>query len=379
MLRFATRTGPVVAGGAAAAGGGNDDRADGVGDQPADPAFRQRRQDPPRILPQSVSDVVDVLAIGEPIGLESLRRITDAEAVEEAETRGLINLNKVDGRVEVRVAHPLYGEVRRKRSPSTRIRRLRGLVAAELAASEDRDDVRVVVRRAALSLDSDLEPDAGLLVSAARGAVWLRDLALADRLADAAVRAGGGPESSFIRAYVLSSLSRGEEADAVLANVVASDLTDIDRARLLFLTAANRFFTLADPGGAKMLIDGATFAKASRAQMLVDAFRTVYWAAMGKPGAARQASANFTWDELEDLIAARMTSWALTIAAGDAGRPDEATVAADSGYPVAMRSYFIVIGDAHVGALLLSGQIGQAEKVAEFLNGRAGDARCGPN
>ena len=74
-----------------------------------------------------------------------------------------------------------------------------------------------------------------------------------------------------------------------------------------------------------------------------------------------------------------MTSWALTIAAGDAGRPDEATVAADSGYPVAMRSYFIVIGDAHVGALLLSGQIGQAEKVAEFLNGRAGDARCGPN
>jgi len=132
MLRFATRTGPVVAGGAAAAGGGNDDRAHGVGDQLADPAFRQRRQDPPRILSQSVSDVVDVLAIGEPIGLESLRRITDAEAVEEAETRGLINLNKVDGRVEVRVAHPLYGEVRRKRSPSTRIRRLRGLVAADL-------------------------------------------------------------------------------------------------------------------------------------------------------------------------------------------------------------------------------------------------------
>ena len=111
------------------------------------------------------------------------------------------------------------------------------MVAAELAASEDRDDVRVVVRRAALSLDSDLEPDAGLLVSAARGAVWLRDLALADRLADAAVRAGGGPESSFIRAYVLSSLSRGEEADAVLANVVASDLTDIDRARLTWLEA----------------------------------------------------------------------------------------------------------------------------------------------
>jgi len=74
-------------------------------------------------------------------------------------------------------------------------------------------------------------------LSAPPEAVWLRDLALADRLADAAVRAGGGPESSFIRAYVLSSLSRGEEADAVLANVVASDLTDIDRARLTWLEA----------------------------------------------------------------------------------------------------------------------------------------------
>jgi AAA ATPase domain len=198
-------------------------------------------------LPPSVSDVVDVLAVGEPVDLESLRPITDAVAVEEAETRGLITLNKVEGRVDVRVAHPLYGEVRRKRSPATRIRRLRGLVAAELAATDDRDDVRVVVRRAALSLDSDLEPDADLLVSAARGALWLGDPTLADRLAGAAVHAGGGPEASFIHAYVLSTLSRGEEADAVLANVVASELTETDRARLLFLAAMNRFFTLADP------------------------------------------------------------------------------------------------------------------------------------
>jgi DNA-binding CsgD family transcriptional regulator len=324
-------------------------------------------------LPQSVSDVVDVLAVGEPIDLESLRRITDAAAVEEAETRGLVTLTKVDDRMQARVAHPLYGEIRRKRAPSTRIRRLRGLVAAELAASDDRDDVRVVVRRAALSLDSDLEPHADMLVRAAKGALWLGDPTLADRLAGAAVRAGGGPEANLIHAYVLSSLSRGEEADAVLANVAASDLTDIDRARLLFLTATNRFFTLADPEGAKMLVDAATLPKASRARTLIDAFLTVYWAAMGKPEAARQASINYAWDELPDLIAARMSAWAMTIAAADAGHPTEAAVAAEAGYPVAMRCYFIVIGDAHLGALLLSGQINRAQEVAEFLNERASD------
>ncbi|MGO9099236.1 MAG: hypothetical protein ACLP9Y_07260 [Mycobacterium sp.] len=72
--------------------------------------------------------------------------------------------------MEVRVAHPLYGEVRRGRAAPTRLRRLRGLVAAELAAADDRDDIQVVVRRATLSLDSDLTPDADLLVRAAHGA-----------------------------------------------------------------------------------------------------------------------------------------------------------------------------------------------------------------
>ena len=112
-------------------------------------------------LPTAVSDVVDALAVGEPIELASLTRITDPAAVEEADMRGLITLEPVDAGVEVRVAHPLYGEVRRKRAAPTRLRRLRGLVAAELAASDDRDDVRVVVRRATLSLDSDLDARRG--------------------------------------------------------------------------------------------------------------------------------------------------------------------------------------------------------------------------
>src|SRR6185369_17986991 len=123
------------------------------------------------------------------------------------------------GGVEVRVAHPLYAEVRRGRAAPTRLRRLRGLVATELAASDDRDDMRVAVRRATLTLESDLTPDADLLVRAAHGAVWLADLPLADRLAEAAIRAGAGSEANFVRAHALSWLSRGEEADAVLAEL----------------------------------------------------------------------------------------------------------------------------------------------------------------
>ena len=107
-------------------------------------------------LPTPVSDVIDVLAVGEPIELAALTRITDAAAVEEAETRGLITLEPAGSGIEVRVAHPLYGQVRRRRAPPSRLRRLRGLVATELAASSDRDDI--ASRRAPCHVESRLRP-----------------------------------------------------------------------------------------------------------------------------------------------------------------------------------------------------------------------------
>ena len=185
---------------------------------------------------------------GSPSNWRPCRRIADPAAVEEADTRGIITLEPVAGGVEVRVAHPLYGEVRRRRAAPTRLRRLRGLVAAELAAADDHDDIQVVVRRATLSLDSDLTPDADLLVRAAHGAVWLADLPLADRLAEAAIRAGAGPEPNFVRAHALSWLGRGEEADAVLTEIHTGELTDVDHARFAFLRASNMLWALGDPG-----------------------------------------------------------------------------------------------------------------------------------
>jgi DNA-binding CsgD family transcriptional regulator len=321
-------------------------------------------------LPTSVSDVVDALAVGEPIELGSLTRIAGPVAVEEADMRGLITLETVDAGVEVRVAHPLYGEVRRERAAPTRLRRLRGLVATELAKSDDCDDVRVVVRRATLSLDSDLEPDPDLLIRAARGAVWLPDLPLADRLADAAIRAGGAAEANFIRAHALSWLGRAQEADAVLAGT--RELTDVDRARRAFLRATNRLFALADPTGAKRLIDDASHTTAPQARACIDAFLTVYWAAMGKPDAARQSSKTLALQELPDLVAARTTAWAITVACGDAGRVTEAVAAAEAGYTVPMRS-FVALPDAHVGALLLAGRIAEAWQVAEGFRQQVAD------
>ena len=178
-------------------------------------------------LPSSVGDVIDALAVGEPIDLASL-----VQNHRSGGGRGCRNAWPHHARARTTTAsrygfaHPLYGEVRRRRAPSTRLRRLRGRVAAELAESDRRDDMQVVVRRAVLTLDSDLEPDPALLVTAARGRVG-----------------AGGPRNSQIDWQMRQSgpegerkrpscarfaplqLSHGEETDATLASIPTTEFT----------------------------------------------------------------------------------------------------------------------------------------------------------
>lgn len=328
-------------------------------------------------LAAPVSDVIDVLAIGEPIGLASLQRMTSPAAVEEADRRGLITLEPAAGGEEVRVAHPMYGEVRRRRAPRTSLRRLRGLVAAELAAAADRDDIRVVVRRAALSLDSDLILDADLLARAAQGAVWLADLPLADRLAAAAVREGAGQESNFLRAHALSWLGRGEEADAVLVAVDAGAFSDVDRARLAFLRASNMLWALGDAARAKVIIDEASGTAEPDARRYVEAFLTVYWFAMDRPDLAISASKDLVLENLPEIVGVEIAGVLAAIHA-DAGRTAESAATAEAGYAVAARcldapQMRFNIADAHVTALLLAGRVGDALDLCDQVREQAAD------
>jgi DNA-binding CsgD family transcriptional regulator len=332
-------------------------------------------------LPTTVSDVVDVLAVGEPLELSALARITGPDEVEEADVRDLITLETVDHQTQVRLAHPVYGEVRRKRVAPTRLRRLRGLVATELAASKDSDDIQTIVRRATLSLDSDIEPDPSLYTRAALAAAWLADLPLADRLADAAVRAGADAEASVIRGRALTWLGRGKEADAAFAGIDTSGLTDEGRARVAFLWAGNFLWGLQDPMGAKKLIDNASETIPQGSRGCLDAFLAVYWAGQARPQEALKVWRSLVLDDLPPLVRSEVP-WAVAYATAVSGRTSEAVTIADIGY--AVTSQFLdtahsrlVIFDAHVTALLLSGQIAAANQTANGARAWAADLHSG--
>ncbi len=326
-------------------------------------------------LAQPVIDVIDALAVGEPLEMTTLRRIADADAIEEANMRGLVTVEQGDGRIDVRLAHPLYGEVRRTRSAETRLRRLRGKVATELASAPDSDDMRNVVRRASLSLDSDVKPDTDLFLTAARGAIWLGDLRLADRLAKAAIRAGAPPRAYFLRAHALSWLPAGKEADEVLSAVPVSELTDDDRGRLAYLRALNTLWALGDARRAKEIVDDAALSTVPR--FWIDASLAVYWFALDQPQEALQASESLV---LEDLpaVAGAETAWALAVMLADTGQTDKAVSVANTGYDVASRFFDspqmrFNIADAHVSALLLAGQIEAGLEMAEQVRKEAAE------
>ena len=320
-------------------------------------------------LSPAIGTVIDVLAVGEPIELRSLARITDPAAVEEADVRGLITLEQVDGAVEVRIAHPLYGEVRKKRAPPTRLRRLRGLVAEGLATGDRRDDARIVVRRATLMLDSDLDPDPRLFLTAARDAMGL-DTPLAERLARAAVQAGGGMESQLAHCYCLVWLGRAAEAERALATLVEHATTDLERVQIAEQRAHNLFWTLRRLADAEAVLDDTDRQLTEpNTRHLLAAPRAAINADLGRPRKAVQAGTEALADaSLPDHLVV-LASWGLVGGLGMLGRADEIGAVSTRGYAAAVRAPNAAVmhrglAYRHMIGLKLAGRLRETERIA---------------
>jgi DNA-binding CsgD family transcriptional regulator len=176
--------------------------------------------------------VVELVALGEPIGLRLLQEAADVADVEAVEGRLLIRRVPDDRRFNVRLAHPLYGEVVRRHCPATRTLRLKAQLAdlLEQAGNRRRDDLlRVAVWR----LDSGTAQNAQLLLRAAGQAFGRFDVPLAARLARAALAAGGGFDAAELLATILMFTDQPEEAITVLDSVADQVTSDQRRGRWL--------------------------------------------------------------------------------------------------------------------------------------------------
>lgn len=164
--------------------------------------------------------LLELVAHGEPLGHAELASLSDPAVAEALERRGLLT-SRVDGRrLQIRLAHPIYGDVLRSRTPALRAR----AVARSLAEVAERTRLRRhedILRVANWHLlDGGGHPDR--LLDAANIARGRHDLALAERLARAAVERGAGPDAALLAAHLAGQQGRRSEAEQQLA-VLASD------------------------------------------------------------------------------------------------------------------------------------------------------------
>ena len=201
-------------------------------------------------------EVVELVAVGEPVSLDDLVDLVRTKSIDELERRGLIEVQLESQRRQVRMAHPLYGEVVRAGLPERRRQEVFGQLADALEArgAQRREDVlRVAVWR----LDAGGGGRPELLVAAARQAHAAHDISLGVRLSEAALAEGAGDDAAHILGVGLDDLGEHERAEEVL-RAGEENATDARwRARMSIARADNLFRGLGRADDAKEIVRNA--------------------------------------------------------------------------------------------------------------------------
>jgi tetratricopeptide (TPR) repeat protein len=313
--------------------------------------------------------ILELVAAGEPLGLQVVEQFASPGSIEALERRSLMVVEQHGRRFELRLAHPLHGEVVRRRTPILRARTVHGQLAdaVEALGMRRREDLlRVAAWRLAAARPA--RPD--LLTAAARRASNADDV-LAERLARAAVEAGGGLEAGIALGRALHGQRRYQEAERVLAGLTGLAQTDQQQADL----AIERADTLrpmhhyADATAELHTTAAAVADRGVRDRLATALAKSLVFD--GNVGRALEMAssvlANERFDEPAFAEAIWIASWALVLV----GRANEAIAVVDLQERLGERWKdkapwcHAMIECMRVGAFLSLGRFDDAETIAE--------------
>ena len=308
---------------------------------------------------------LEVTALGEPLGVQALENLVGIDVVDRLERQELIAVQRDQRREQVWLAHPLYGEVLRTHTASRRARAAQRALADALATSgaRRRDDA---LRIALWRLEGGGEIDARSLVDGAVQAEAAFDLRLAERLARAAVAAGGGAAAEVVLGRALWQQSRAQEAEDVWSAVASRGDAGEHSTDLALYRAINLFFKLGRPEDAEqVLAEGEASAPASERPAFVNE-RATFALYGGRPcdalALAKLAHEDPSRSAETFVNATVVTATALAFT----GESERACAAVDDALPVA----FALPG----WGAMLAGQLLAARFVALSFGGRLVDA-----
>ena len=168
-------------------------------------------------LDAAATNVLEVLALCEPVGLGQLERVAGLGVLEALERDGLVAIRSDGRRESVRLTHPLHGEVVRAGLPALRARSILLEQADWVEAHGTRrreDPIRIATWR----LEATGRADPELLLQAARLARYDNDFRSAATLATAALAAQPSAAAALVLGESLYNLGSFDQAEEVLAD-----------------------------------------------------------------------------------------------------------------------------------------------------------------
>jgi DNA-binding NarL/FixJ family response regulator len=326
-------------------------------------------------LPPGPAMVVDLLSQCEPLDVDVLCDLVRREDLEAAETLRVVTVERDGTRLLVRLAHPLYGELRRATAGEMYLSGLRGRLVQRMSSDPD-DDLRATVRRALLMLGSDLKPDPQLYLDAARAAMTLLDPHSAERFAAAADECGAY-EAAPMRAMSLLLLGRGVQAETVLAQISSDGRPDAHH--WATLRASNLTWMLARPRDAAAVLAGLAAGPESEADRMARmAIQAGVDAVLGDCESAREKASTAIESGLLTDYHAMIAAVALAMALGALGEVDDLTAVASDAIERAITSFEssqmrFWLGGVHARACRLTGRIDECARNARRLADSARD------
>jgi DNA-binding CsgD family transcriptional regulator/tetratricopeptide (TPR) repeat protein len=183
-------------------------------------------------------ELMEIVALGEPLGAAELRRLSSEVVAENLERKAMLRTSTQRSRLSVRLGHPIYGEVLRDRMTGLRTRAIARALADSVKSTGAlrRDDL---LRIASWRLTGGgAEPD--LMYRAAVQARWRYDFTLAEQLARAAVDEGAGFQAAVLAAQLASLQGRSELADVELGELAGQARTATERGLVALIRLDNR-------------------------------------------------------------------------------------------------------------------------------------------
>jgi DNA-binding CsgD family transcriptional regulator len=283
---------------------------------------------------ESARRVLELVAVAAPLEL-GLLAPDELEALDALDRRELVERRSDGRRRFADVAHPLHGEAVRAQLKPARLEAIHARLADAVeahGAQRGGDLLRIAVWR----LEAGADGDAGLFTRAAEQALRAPDVVLAERLARAAVRAGGGFGARLALGRALAGAGRAAEAQRVYDELEARD--DREHAAVALASARNLFWALYRPEDAEAVLRGAEQRVADDAlRHELAAQRVRFTSGRGRPREALAAAQPLLDDDSVNERARTTAALGAVEALFSMGRSDEAVALAEAALPAARR------------------------------------------